>query len=118
MDSSLSFVICLILDLHNREIVGYAADKHKSAAFVVEAFSKIKSDLSKISMFHTNWGSEFKNKIIKDLTTTFRIQRSLSKKGYPYDNAVAEATYKIVKTEFTLDKVFDSFDELKRELFD
>uniref|UniRef100_UPI0013E8AAD7 IS3 family transposase n=1 Tax=Longirhabdus pacifica TaxID=2305227 RepID=UPI0013E8AAD7 len=28
------------------------------------------------------------------------IKRSLSAKGCPYDNAVAEATYKIFKTEF------------------
>lgn len=29
-----------------------------------------------------------------------KIKRSLSKKGNPYDNGVAEATYKIIKTEF------------------
>ena len=43
---------------------------------------------------------EFKNKAIDELLTTFNIQRSLSKKGCPYDNAVAEATFKVVKTEF------------------
>ena len=31
---------------------------------------------------------------------TFTIQRSLSMKGCPYDNAVAEATFKVFKTEF------------------
>ena len=44
--------------------------------------------------------------------------RSLSKKGCPYDNAVAEATYKIIKTEFAFNRIFGSFEELETELFD
>ena len=40
------------------------------------------------------------------------------KKGCPYDNAVAEATYKIVKTEFAFNRRFEDFEELERELFD
>ncbi len=36
----------------------------------------------------------------------------------PYDNAVAEATYKIFKTEFVMNKTFDSLDQLKFELAD
>lgn len=40
------------------------------------------------------------------------------KKGCPYDNAVAEATYKIFKTEFAYNRRFESFEELENELFD
>lgn len=47
---------------------------------------------------------------------TFKIKRSLSQKGCPYDNAVAEATYKIIKTEFAFNKIFNNFEELKVEL--
>lgn len=63
-------------------------------------------------------GNEFKNKLIEEIITTFDIKRSLSKKGCPYDNAVAEATYKIVKTEFAFNRRFESFEELEQELFD
>ncbi len=52
------------------------------------------------------------------MLTTFNIDRSLSKKGCPYDNAVAEATYKIIKTEFVFNRIFGSFEELETELFD
>ena len=48
----------------------------------------------------------------------FEINRSLSHKGCPYDNAVAEATYKIIKTEFAFNRRFESLQELERELFD
>ena len=33
--------ICLILDLWNREIIGYAAGKHKTAELVYQAICKI-----------------------------------------------------------------------------
>ena len=42
----------------------------------------------------------------------------MSKKGCPYDNAVAEATFKIIKTEFAFNKTFNSFEELEYLLFD
>ena len=110
--------ICLILDLWNREIIGYAAGKHKTAELVYEAICKIPYDLNRIHIFHTDRGNEFKNKLIDKVIQTFQMERSLSKKGCPYDNAVAEATYKIVKTEFAFNRRFDSFEELELELFD
>lgn len=63
-------------------------------------------------------GSEFKNKSLDELLNTFNIERSLSNKENPYDNAVAEATYKVVKTEFINNYIFDTLEDLKRELFD
>ncbi len=110
--------ICLILDLWNREIIGYAAGKHKTAELVYQAICKIPYDLNQIKIFHTDRGNEFKNKLIDEVINTFEIKRSLSKKGCPYDNAVAEATYKIVKTEFAFNRRFEDFEELERELFD
>lgn len=57
--------ICAIIDLHNREIIGYAAGKNKSADLVKEAIYSIKYPLNKIKIFHTDRGREF---IIKVLT--------------------------------------------------
>jgi putative transposase len=73
---------------------------------------------SKISQFHTDRGNEFKNKIIDATLENFQIKRSLSMKGCPYDNAVAEATYKIFKTEFITNRHFDSLEALSLELDD
>ncbi|WP_442902737.1 IS3 family transposase [Gilliamella sp. Nev3-1] len=41
------------------------------------------------------------------------MQRSLSHKGYPYDNTVAEAKFKAVKTEFVSNTIFDSLEQLR-----
>ena len=110
--------ICVIIDLFNREIIGYSAGKNKNAELVHEAFSKIKKPLDRISIFHTDRGSEFKNNIIDDLLSTFKVTRSLSKKGCPYDNAVAEAAFKVIKTEFVNQYRFENLDDLKILLFD
>lgn len=110
--------VCLILDLHNREIIGYSAGARKDSALVYRAFASIKHDLSKITILHTDRGNEFKNAAIDSLISTFQITRSLSKKGCPYDNAVAEATFKTFKVEFVYPNVFQSLHHLKLALFD
>ncbi|OCG61410.1 IS3 family transposase [Gilliamella sp. GillExp13] len=43
------------------------------------------------------------------------IKRSLSRKGCPYGNAIAESTFKAVKTEFVSNTIFDSLAQLKLE---
>jgi transposase InsO family protein len=65
-----------------------------------------------------NRGNEFKNKLIDEALETFNFKRSLSLKGYPYDNAVAEATFKVFKTEFVKGRHFDSLEVLELELMD
>ena len=92
--------ICVLVDLFNREIIGYSAGKNKDAMLVSKAFSRVNVNLEKIQIFHTDRGNEFENKILEETLKTFHIRRSLSMKGCPYDNAVAEATFKIIKTEF------------------
>lgn len=89
--------ICVLIDLFNREIIGYSAGEHKTAELVKQAFMKVDGNLSEIHIFHTDRGNEFKNETIEELLETFHMERSLSHKGCPYDNAVAEATFKIIK---------------------
>jgi len=110
--------ICLLLDLFNREIIGYSSGPNKDAKLVEKAFFSTGIDLSKIQIFHTDRGCEFKNTAIDSLLTKYNIQRSLSKKGSPYDNAVAEATYKVIKTEFVNNNNFETIEELSLGLFE
>jgi transposase InsO family protein len=110
--------ICLLVDLFNREIIGFSAGVHKNAELVFDAFATVHTDLSRIQMFHTDRGSEFNNQIIDEVLATFHISRSLSLKGCPYDNAVAESTFKIFKSEFVYGRNFESLAKLKLELAD
>ena len=110
--------VCILLDLHNREIIGYSSGARKDAALVYAAFASVKVNLSKIQMLHTDRGSEFDNMLIDGLLDTFNINRSLSLKGCPHDNAVAEATFKLIKEEFVSRRSFETAEQLALELAD
>lgn len=110
--------VCFIIDLFNREIIGYSAGKNKDEMLVYQAFTSISYRPDEISIFHTDRGNDFKNNTIDGLVETFNSKRSLSQKVCPYDNAVAEATFKAFKTEFVYQHVFASLEELKLHLSD
>lgn len=110
--------VCLILDLFNRELIGYAVGASKTAELVKQAIATIPYDCSQIQIFHTDRGSEFDNQLIDKFLDAFEITRSLSEKGTPYDNAVAESTYKAFKAEFVYQEDFQTLEELEVKTFD
>ncbi len=63
-------------------------------------------------------GSEFGNAKIGEMLDAFGIERSLSRKGCPYDNAVDESTNKILKAEFVYREAFGTTRELRAKLAD
>lgn len=99
------------MDLFNREIIGYSVGENKTASLVYRALASIHSNLNDIQMFHTDRGKEFDNRLIDEALETFNIQRSLSMKGCPYDKAVAEATFKVFKIEFTNQAHFSTLNQ-------
>ena len=81
------YYICLLVDLFNREIIGFSAGANKDANLVYRAFASLKIRLDAITLFHTDRGNEFKNRLIDEVLETFNIKRSLSKKGCLYDDS-------------------------------
>ncbi|WP_414738560.1 integrase core domain-containing protein [Macrococcoides caseolyticum] len=75
-------------------------------------------NLEQIKLFHTDRGKEFDNKLIDEVLKSFGIELSLSTKGRPYDNVIAKATMKAMKTEFVKQIKFENLERLERELFD
>lgn len=55
--------ICVLVDLFNREIIGYSAGRNKNAALVSKAFARVNTNLENINVFHTDRGNEFKNQL-------------------------------------------------------
>ena len=110
--------VCILLELHNREIIGFSAGPNKDADLVKAAFASVNGNLFNIQMFHTDRGSEFDNRELDSLLDAFGIARSLSMKGCPYDNAVAESTFKSFKAEFVYRRIFSDIHQLRAELAD
>lgn len=64
------------------------------------AFASLPCKLNQLKWFHTDRDREFSSQLIDEALDAFDIERSLSEKGSPYDNAVAEVMFKTIKTEF------------------
>ena len=53
--------ICILLDIFNREIIGYSVGVNKDAKLVQLAFMNSTIPLTNIELFHADRGKEFKN---------------------------------------------------------
>lgn len=56
--------LCVLVDLFNREIIGYSAVAHKTAKLVKQAFMTVNGSLEKIKIFHTDNGNELKASLL------------------------------------------------------
>lgn len=108
--------ICAITDLFNREIIGYSCSSLKDSKVVIDSINTIKYPLDDIKIFHTDRGKEFDNKNVDKILKKYGIERSLSRPGNPYDNAVAESIYKSIDIEFLKENKFKNLKELNDKL--
>ena len=108
--------VCLLVDLYNREIVGHAAGERKTSDLVKSAFATLKFPLSDIEVLYTDRGGEFASAAIDEMLEVFGIERSLSRKGCPYDNAVIESCNKTLKATLIYRNAYGSLDQLRRSL--
>lgn len=108
--------VCTIVDLANREIIGYSAGANKDASLIEKALLGSNYSLKDIKVFHSDRGKEYDNIKIDNILEVFNIERSLSRKGNPYDNAVSEAMNKILKIEFIYQNEFETLEELELQL--
>ena len=110
--------VCLLVDLYNREVVGHSAGPWKDTRLVRSAFATLSFPISNIEVFHMDRGSEFDNAEIDLMLKAFGIERLLSAKGCPCDNAVDESTNGILKAELIHREAFGTTRELRAKFSD
>lgn len=74
--------------------------------------------ISDIEVSRTDRGGEFGNAKVDEMLDGFGIERSLSRKGCPYDNAIDESTNKMLKAELVYRETFGTTRELRVKLAD
>lgn len=109
---------CLLVDPCNREMAGCPCGRRKDARPAKAAFSNVAFPLTDIEVFHSDRGSESCNGEIDALLSAFGIERSASRPGNPYDNAVVESANRVLKRELVRGRAFASVERLRAELFD
>ena len=98
------FFISAIMDLHNREIVGFAVSTHPNADLVEETVLQAMDkrglkDLKQV-ILHSDQGSVYSSMRHHLLAEKLGFIPSMSRKANCWDNAVIESFFSHLKTEF------------------
>lgn len=93
----------IVKDLSTKDVVGYAFSDRINKELVVSAMKMaIKREKPpKGLIFHSDRGSQYCSKLYQTLLQSNNITPSMSNKGNPYDNAVAENFFSCMKNEKT-----------------
>ena len=112
--------LAVVLDLFNRQIIGWKVDKSLSKDFVYEAINKtIKARKpSDELIFHSDRGVQYASNEVRKLLKTFDITQSMSNKGNCYDNAITETFFHTLKTELVYQTTYNTRNEAELDLFE
>ncbi len=108
--------LALITDLYSRKIVGYDFSSSLNFEGSIRALKMSISGKNNISgmIHHSDRGIQYCSNVYTEILTKEGIQISMSEKGNPYENAVAERVNGILKIEFLLDETFKTLAEAKK----
>ncbi len=111
--------VAVVIDLFARKVVGLAMsdriDAQLSNAALKQAILRRKPKAG--LLYHSDRGSTYAAGDHQDIVTGAGITMSMSGKGNPYDNAVAESFFCSFKKEAIYDEVFETRERAKVEVF-
>lgn len=116
-----TYYICVILDLYSRKVVAYQVSENNSTHLVKQTLQdayQLRNPKQPL-MFHTDRGSNYCSKAFCEYLESLKIiERSFSRKGTPYDNAVIESFFSSLKREELYRTNYRSENDFLRSLSD
>jgi len=107
--------LSMIRDLYDNSIVAYKTATHQTVNLVLDtirlAMKKEKKRIAAELQLHSDQGFQYTSQAYYNLTQSYGITPSMSSKGNPYDNAMAENFFSILKTECIYRHKPNSFNE-------
>lgn len=107
--------LSLVTDAHSRKIVGYSLQpdlkKEGPLSALRMALSTLEGQPKDTLIHHSDRGMQY---CCADYTTLLQcndISISMTEKGDPYENAIAERVNGILKDEFLLDRTFNTLEQ-------
>ena len=93
--------LSVIRDLFDNSIVAYKTSTTQNVQLVLETIkaAKRKEKVTAELQLHSDQGFQYTSQAYFKLTQSYRITPSMSRRGNPYDNALAENFFSILKTE-------------------
>ena len=95
--------LSMIRDLYDNSIVAYKTSSQQTVNLVLDtirlAIRKEKKKVAAELQLHSDQGFQYTSQAYFNLTQAYGITPSMSRRGNPYDNAMAENFFSILKTE-------------------
>ncbi len=113
------YYLCVIIDLFARKVIAYKISSKINEQLTIDTLNlayKFRGCPSAV-LFHSDRGSQYISKNFRKKIDELNFIQSFSKKGYPYDNAVAESFFKYFKKEESNRRNYTSLSELELSTF-
>ena len=93
--------LSVIRDLYDNSIVAYKTGNEQNINLVLSTIraAKRKEKVTAELQLHSDQGFQYTSQAYYSLTKSYHITPSMSRRGNPYDNALAENFFSILKTE-------------------
>ena len=112
--------LTVIIDLFNREVIGWNLSNNLETNSIIEAFNKsyMRYRHKRGCVFHSDRGVQYASKEFRKLLRERGMIQSMSRRGDCYDNACAESFFKTLKVENIYHQEYKSEVQAKRNLFE
>ena len=106
--------LSLVTDAYSRRIVGYCLyptlQKEGTVAALHMALSRLSPAIPNDLIHHSDRGRQYCCEAYISVLMGRKVMISMTEKGDPYENALAERVNRTMKEEFLLDKGFENFE--------
>lgn len=100
----------VVMDLFSRKVIGWSFNSKRNSELTQSALrmALMNEPPKQGCLFHSDQGIEYAAHDYRELVEGAGMNRSMSRKGSPQDNAAMESFFHTLKTELVLRRVFDS----------
>ena len=112
--------LAVVIDLYNREIIGYSLSKKCDSELAKRALSNALAHTNggDGGIFHSDRGTQYCSKSFQQMLKKYGLTGSMSRAGTPYDNACVESFFSIAKRECVYRKEYADFEAVQTDLFE
>ena len=105
---------CTIIDLHDRSVIASITDRNITSDLAIRTLRKALESQPTVKeglILHSDQGPQYTSKAFTEFCESVHVTQSMSKAGYPYDNAPMERYFNTLKMSV---QIYTSLKQKKR----
>lgn len=112
--------LATVIDLYSRKVVGWSMSESLKSKIAVDAIEMAIAARKPAPglIHHSDRGVQYACGDYQKVIQREKMQPSMSRKGDPWDNSVAESFFSTLKKELIHDAKFETREQARREIFD